>query len=225
MPVTLRAALVVAMAAAVGCSGSGPGGTGTSDAGAEDGGHCFVRDAGCAAQSDCGESRDAVHVYTCESGRCARQAGFNAGCIAKTVLPQVQISLKDWGTNKPGSFEIRAYYPKRVDGSAVTCADIAGSADFPDGGSPLDVDATLNIQNVTSTQATCTSGQTCTYLANLTLVPQTAPVILVQAYTGGRDITGTHATGIQLGDGCTEGTEITEGSGAPQSLPVAVSPR
>lgn len=224
---TVRAGILFAALLAAGCSGEGGGGTtGGSDGGPGDGGSCHALDAGCSIQADCGEPAGGIHVYTCTSGRCERQAGFARNCSTSLPLPQIQVNLAAGTTAQNlNTLQIRAFYPQRVDGSTLHCSDVLHTADYPDGGSPLDADTNLNLENISAVQAVCsTQGQGCsTYLVNMSLAPGNAPVILVQSYSGGRDTTGTHATGVQLADGCIEGQTVSDPGGAPQTFPVVIS--
>ncbi|MBS2029133.1 MAG: hypothetical protein JST54_14615 [Deltaproteobacteria bacterium] len=217
------------LALLVGCSGSSGGtdGGGNIDAGGNtDAGHaCRSLDAGCATQADCGETSDSLHVYTCgATGRCERQASFNASCFADVAQIQIQVTTGP-GFNQGAikSFEIRTFYPNRVDGSPLACNDVQVSPDFPDGGSPLDVDGTLNVEEIFNSTATSCGGGTCTYLTNTSAVPGSTPVVLVQAYSGPHDSSGQHATGIQLGVGCSTAT-ITEQATPLQTIDVTVNP-
>ena len=230
MPVKICGALLLSLLA-VACSGSsGDTDGGSVDAGnTTDAGHtCTGVDAGCAVQADCfgpaGEDVDTLHVYTCgTSGLCQRQASFATGCVADVAEIQVQVDKAPSFAANVGSFEIRSLYPYRVDGTSIACADVLNSPDFPDGGSPLDVDTTLNVQHVVAARATCNTGGACTYLTNVSAVPGSAPVVLVQAYSGSPDITGTHATGIQLGVGCST-ANITEQASPLQTIDITVNP-
>lgn len=225
MPVTVRAAALLAILGLFGCSGSGNGGStggssgGTGDGGSDAGQSCFVLDAGCADQAAC-SSGDGVQVYACKSGRCELEAGRLAACAFDTPTESVQVTLSSSFGTLPHSLEVRAYYPFRVDGTAVGCSALLGSADFPDGGSALDADPTLNAQNIGAYPPSCTSSG-CVYLLTTNLVRGSTPVILVQAYSGNRDTTGNHVTGIRLGEGCTEGTAVSTDN---QTFDVTVSP-
>lgn len=234
----IRAAYVfVAVLALSACSGNGgndPLDAGPGDAGTLDGGtHCFVLDAGsCTTQAQCfhaaGESAGSTHIYACAaSGNCERQGSNKAGsCYANVPTTQARITLaSDFGS--PGSihsFQMRAFYPSRVDGSPVTCADVLGSTDYlDDGGSSLDADGTFNLEAMQAAAPNCSAGQGCLYLANVNLVAGTSPVVLVQAYTGTPDVTGTHSHGSRLGEGCAT-VAVTEMTSPAQQIPVTISP-
>jgi len=234
----IRAACVLLAAFSLAaCSGGGgdPIDAGSGDAGAPDGGgaHCFVLDVGCTTQAQCihaaGESAGSIHVYTCgPSGACEKQGNNQPGtCYPDEPTAQARITLAPgFGSpNSIGAFEIRAFYPSRVDGSAVHCADVLGSTPYlDDGGSSLDADPTLNVEALLASAPNCTAGQGCLFLANVNLVSGTSPVVLVQAYTGRPDTTRTHALGAVLGEGCAEATTITAMPTSAQQIAVTISP-
>jgi hypothetical protein len=228
MPVTVRAALLLVVALAAGCSGGGdPADAGSVDAGSSsDAGHtCFERDAGaCTAQASCitTDSEASTHVYACLAGFCAVQGHFGAtGCQYEEPTVLVQVAKSPAMAASPGSIELRAFYPTNVDGTALSCADLLGASDFPDGGSPLDVNPNFNVQSVGAYAASCAAGSGCVYVLSTNLVGGTAPLLLAQAYTGGRDVTGVHALGAKLGEGCVVADTVTESN---QTFNLTVAP-
>jgi hypothetical protein len=224
MPMILRAAFVLGvLVALVGCSSASTGNTGGTSSGntggTTGGTHCFNLDAGCSSQSGCGETRGSIQVYACQSGRCALQATRDASCTAVEPLVQVQANVDSTISSALiASFEVRALYPFRVDGSAVGCADVIHLGDFPDGGSPLEVDPALQFENIGAYPANA-AGSSHTFSMNVTLVGQSKPIVLVQAYSGGnRD---NHATGQRIAEGCVDGATAASSG---QTINVSVSP-
>lgn len=232
MPVTMRWAVLGAALFAVGCSGSGSGGTtgggldaGSRDAGSDAGQYCAVVDAGCSSQLDCTVAArltaSGSQPYACVNGACDHEAGFGAACIEDEPFEQVSVILGPaWGTNLPKSFELRAFYPFHVDGSPVGCADVTGRT-LADGGTTLDGDPTLNVEERGSYPPNCGSTGSCQYVLNTSFVRNSTPVILVQGYSGGQQTDGLHSAGQIMGEGCVEGTKVTTDS---QNFNVTVSP-
>ena len=85
---------------------------------------------GCASQKECGDIVNEVVTKCCIGGECRApgQATATGDIVTEQIYFDLDFKQTLTGATKPQSAILRFIYPKKVDGSPVTCADVIGSS-------------------------------------------------------------------------------------------------